>query len=350
MNNNYTNILITGGCGFIASNFIRHMFHKYPDYRIVNLDALTYAGNPDNLKDIEKASQEEPNSDRYRFIHGNICDRNLLDKIFSKYNFKMVIHFAAETHVDRSIFNVSDFIETNINGTRAIIEMVQKYGVPRMVHISTDEVYGDVPQGSSNESTLLNPSNPYAASKAAAEMLINAFMKTHQVPAIVIRGSNNYGSYQYPEKLIPLSISNLIEEKKIPIHGKGEQIRSWLHVLDFCNAIDLVAHQGRIFEIYNVSGEERSVLQILELIAANLNMNLESFKSHVNDRPSADSRYAPDSSKLKNELYWQPKHSLESSMGDIVAWYLENRGWWEKIKQTKEYENLYERQSKAKWN
>jgi len=350
MNNNYTNILVTGGCGFIASNFIRRLFHKYPDYRIVNLDALTYAGNPNNLIDVQKAAREEPDKDRYNFIQGNVCDRDLLDEIFQKYNFKLVVHFAAETHVDRSIFNVSDFIETNINGTRAIIEAAQKYNVPRVVHISTDEVYGDVPYGTSAEDTLLNPSNPYSASKAAAEMLINAFMKTHQVPAVVIRGSNNYGSYQYPEKLIPLAISNLIDKKKIPIHGQGKQIRSWLHVLDFCSAIDLIAHNGRDFETYNVSGEEKNVLEILELIAKSLNMDLEQYKSHVNDRPSADLRYAPDSSKLRSELCWEPEYSVSESMNDIVSWYLENKNWWEEIKKTKEYENLYERQSKGKWN
>lgn len=350
MENNYTNILITGGCGFIASNFIRHMFFKYPEYRIVNLDALTYAGNLDNLADIQKIAEKDGDIGRYSFIHGNVCNRALLDDIFQKNNFKFVVHFAAETHVDRSIFNVSDFVETNINGTRAVMEIGQKHSVPRMVHISTDEVYGDVPNGMSNEETLLNPSNPYAASKAAAEMLIKAFMKTHSVPAIVIRGSNNYGPYQYPEKLIPLAISNLIEKKKVPIHGQGKQIRSWLHVQDFCSAIDLIAHNGRIFEIYNVSGEERNVLEILNLIANCLNMELDPYKDHVNDRPSADMRYAPDSSKLKNELSWQRKYSLESSIQDIVDWYLKNKEWWQKIKQTKEYENLYERQSKAKWN
>ena len=350
MKNNYTNILVTGGCGFIASNFIRLIFHKYSEYRIVNLDALTYAGNPNNLIDIEKAAQEDPNKDRYNFIRGNICDRELLDEIFQKYNFKYVIHFAAETHVDRSIFNVSDFIETNINGTRAIIEAVQKYNVSRMVHISTDEVYGDVSKGASTEETLLNPSNPYSASKSAAEMLINAFMKTHRVPAIIIRGSNNYGAYQYPEKLIPLAISNLIDKKKIPIHGQGKQIRSWLHVLDFCSAIDIITHNGKDFEIYNVSGEEKNVLEILELIARSLDMDLEQYKVHVNDRPSADTRYAPDSTKLRSQLFWEPKYSISESMSDIVDWYLKNKAWWEEIKATKEYKNLYERQSKGKWN
>lgn len=350
MPDNYTNILVTGGCGFIGSNFVRHMFFKYPQYRVVNLDALTYAGNKENLIDVQAASAKEPGGNRYTFILGNVCDRNLLDKIFQEYRFKYVVHFAAETHVDRSIFNVSDFIETNINGTRAIIETIRKHNNAKLVHISTDEVYGDVPHGFSNEETLLNPSNPYAASKAGAEMLVKAYMRTFSIPAIIVRGSNNYGPYQYPEKLIPLAISNIIEDKPIPIHGQGEQIRSWLHVLDFCAAIDLIVHQGKIFEIYNVSGEEKSVLDILGLIAKSLKVDLERFKNHISGRPGGDMRYAPDSGKLKRELSWQPEHSLAESVDNIVAWYLENREWWEKIKQTQEYKNLYNRQSQAKWN
>lgn len=350
MDTNYTNILVTGGCGFIGSNFIRHIFFKYPEYRIVNLDALTYAGNKENLLDVQAAAFQETATDRYTFILGNVCDKDLLDRIFEKYIFKHIIHFAAETHVDRSIFNVSDFIETNVNGTRAIIETMRKHNNSRLVHISTDEVYGDVPRGFSNEEALLNPSNPYAASKAAAEMLIKAYMRTHMVSAIVIRGSNNYGPYQYPEKLIPLAISNMIEDKKIPVHGQGRQVRSWLHVRDFCSAIDLIMHQGQAFATYNVSGEEKSVLGVLHLIAPILGKELAGLANHINDRPGGDMRYAPDSSKLRTELSWQPKYSLASSLGDIVSWYLENKSWWEKIRLTQEYKNLYERQSQAKWN
>lgn len=350
MPDNHTNILVTGGAGFIGSNFIRHMFFKYPQYRIVNLDALTYAGNKENLIDIESAAAKESIADRYTFIKGDICDRDLLDIIFAKYKFKYIVHFAAETHVDRSIFNVSDFIETNINGTRAIIETMRKFNHARFVHMSTDEVYGDVPHGFSNEETLLNPSNPYAASKAGAEMLVNAYMRTFDIPAIIVRGSNNYGRYQYPEKLIPLAVSNIIEGKKIPIHGQGQQIRSWLHVLDFCSAIDLIIHQGKLGEIYNVAGEERNVLDILSLIAKLLNVNLKSYANHINDRPGVDMRYAVDSSKLEKELSWQRQYFLDDSMGAVVAWYLANKAWWQRIKQTKEYANLYERQSQARWN
>lgn len=350
MTDNYTNILVTGGCGFIGSNFIRHMFFKYPQYRLVNLDALTYAGNKENLVDVAAAAAKEPNGDRYTFILGNICDRDLLDKIFQEYKFKYVIHFAAETHVDRSIFNVSDFIETNINGTRAIIETIRKHSHARLVHISTDEVYGDVPHGFSNEETLLNPSNPYAASKAGAEMLVKSYIRTFSIPAIIIRGSNNYGPYQYPEKLIPLSISNIIEGKKIPVHGQGDQIRSWLHVLDFCAAIDVIVHRGQLSEIYNVAGEEKNILNVLSLITKVLKVDLESFINHISGRPGADMRYAVDSSKLEKQLGWQRQYSLDNSLGEVINWYLNNKDWWQKIKQTQEYENLYDRQSKAKWN
>ncbi len=346
----HTNILVTGGAGFIGSNFIRHLFFKYSHYRIVNLDALTYAGNQENLVDVQATAVKESINDRYTFILGNVCDRDLLDSIFQKYQFKYVIHFAAETHVDRSIFNVSDFIETNVNGTRAVIDMVRKHNNARLVHISTDEVYGDVPAGYSHEETLLNPSNPYAASKAAAEMLVKSYMRTFGMPAIIVRGSNNYGPYQYPEKLIPLAISNFIEGKPIPIHGHGRQIRSWVHVLDFCSAIDLIMHQGNVFETYNVSGEEKSVLDILELIAQSLKVELENFKNHIPGRPGGDMRYAVDSRKLKTQLAWRPEYSLAGSMDKIVSWYLTNKAWWEKIKQTQEYKNLYDRQSQAKWN
>ncbi|OGY90828.1 MAG: dTDP-glucose 4,6-dehydratase [Candidatus Komeilibacteria bacterium RIFCSPLOWO2_02_FULL_48_11] len=350
MSDNYTNILITGGCGFIGSNFIRHLFFKYPEYRIVNLDALTYAGNKENLIDVQEKVAKEPGGDRYTFILGNVCDKDLLDKIFQEYRFKYVVHFAAETHVDRSIFNVSDFIETNINGTRNLIETIRKYPGTQLVHISTDEVYGDVPIGFSNEETLLNPSNPYAASKAGAEMLVKSYMRTFATPAIIVRGSNNYGPYQYPEKLIPLAVSNIIEGKLIPIHGNGQQIRSWLHVLDFCAAIDLIIHQGTIFETYNVAGEEKSVLEILELIAKSLQVELAKHRNHIGGRPGGDMRYAVDSSKLEKQLSWQRNYVLEESIDDVVAWYLNNKSWWQKVKQTKEYANLYERQSKAQWN
>ncbi len=344
------NILVTGGCGFIGSNFIRYLYHKYPGYRIFNLDLLTYAGNQDNLLDIEHLECGLDSSQkRYNFLYGNICDVRFLDIIFQRHNFDMVINFAAETHVDRSIVDMNDFINTNIGGVRCLTEAVRKYNVPRFVHISTDEIYGDVASGYSNEDSPLRPSNPYSSSKAAADLIVQSFIRTHRVPAIIVRGSNNYGPYQYPEKLIPLAISNLVEGKRIPIHGEGKHVRSWLHVEDFCGAIDTIAHKSPDHEIYNVSGEERTNVEILDNIAKKLGVRLEDYKEHVNDRPGADTRYAVDASKLVNTLGWVRSHILENDLGDVVDWYLKNQDWWRKIKMKREYLDHYERQSKAKW-
>ncbi|MDO8558249.1 MAG: dTDP-glucose 4,6-dehydratase [bacterium] len=345
------NILITGGCGFIGSNFIRHIYHAHPNFRIFNIDVLTYAGNPENLRDIERLESEKPkNERRYQFICGDICDDKLLAGIFSMYDFSLVINFAAETHVDRSIISMTDFIRTNIGGVRALIEAVRNYEVPRFVHISTDEIYGDVLQGYSTEDTMLRPSNPYSSSKAAADLIVQSFIRTHRVPAIIIRGSNNYGPYQYPEKLIPLAVTNLIEGKKIPVHGKGGHMRSWLHVEDFCRAIDLIATQGPLYEIFNVSGEEKTNLEVLTMIARHLGKDLSVHKEHINDRPGADLRYAPDSTKLKKALGWQPMHRIEDSMGDVAQWYLNNREWWNAIKTKKEFLEHYVKQSKGQWS
>lgn len=344
------NILVTGGCGFMGSNFIRRIFRKYPNYRIFNLDALTYAGNLDNLADIEQEERDiDHDSKRYRFIKGDICDSALVDNVFGKYHFSLVVNFAAETHVDRSIFNVADFIRTNVEGTRIILEMVRKYNIPRFVHISTDEVYGSVLEGWADENAPFRPSNPYAASKAGADLLVQAYMQTYKIPAVIIRGSNNFGPFQYPEKLIPLGITNMISGQKIPIHGSGEHIRSWLHVEDFCAAVDLAAHKAEDHKIYNVSGEHKSNLGVLSVLAGHLNVDLNALKEHVNDRPAADLRYAPDCSRLERELGWARQHSLASSAGDIVGWYLDNKEWWQKIKIKQEYLAHYTKQAKAQW-
>lgn len=346
MQENYKNILITGGCGFMGSNFIRHLYRKYPSYRIFNLDLLTYAGNLDNLVDIETADGDKH---RYQLIQGDVCDPVFLDEIFNKYRFDMVIHFAAETHVDRSIFNVTDFIRTNVDGTYLLIEAVRKHNIPRIVHISTDEVYGSVPEGFSKEDAHFRPSSPYATSKACADLLVQSYMRINKVPAIIIRGSNNFGTYQYPEKLIPLVITNLIDGKKIPIHGNGQHIRSWIHVNDFCNAIDIVAHNAPVGSIYNASGEKRTNMEIMNAIAKHMNVALDDHKEHVEDRPHADHRYNPDSTKLESELGWSRQHTIEDSMGDVVKWYVKNPTWWRKIKSKKEYQDHYAKQSQGKW-
>lgn len=347
----FKNILVTGGCGFIGSNFIRYLYHKYPDYRIFNVDLLTYAGNLDSLVDIEKLEAHSfAGEKRYTLVYGDICDERLLDILFSRHHFQMVINFAAETHVDRSIINMSDFIRTNIGGVRAIIEAVRKHQVPRFVHVSTDEIYGSVENGYANEEAPLRPSNPYSSSKAAADLIVQSFIRTHQVPAMIVRGSNNYGPYQYPEKLIPLVITNLIQGKKIPIHGDGHHVRSWLHVEDFSSAIDLVAHRAAPGSIYNVSGEERTNLEILAAIAGALNLDLENFRDYVPDRPGADLRYAVDAGKLQTELGWAPEHTLDKSLVDVVNWYVENPEWWKKIKERSEFTDHYQKQAQGQWS
>ena len=344
------NILITGGSGFIGSNFVRWIYDRYPDYRIFNLDALTYAGNPENLIDIERREiGKRPEDKRYHFINGDVCDGKLLDAIFHANGFELVVHFAAETHVDRSLVNAANFIRTNIEGTRSLMESVHQHKTPRFVHISTDEVYGSVESGFADESTSLRPSNPYSTSKAGADLLVQSYTKTYAIPAIIVRGSNNYGPYQYPEKLIPMSISNLMEDKKIPLHGTGEHIRSWLHVNDFCSAIDMVAHKGCERAIYNVSGEQMNNLEILAHVGNHLGKDIALYKEHVNDRPGADLRYAPDSTRLQKELGWSRAHSVESSMADVVHWYGQNEAWWRKIKATAEFRAYYDKQATAQW-
>jgi len=345
------NVLITGGCGFIGSNFIRHVYRMYPDYRILNIDLLTYAGNPENLREIEQAEARSPEPERrYRFIKGDICDTALLESLFEMHEIDVVVNFAAETHVDRSIINMTDFIRTNIGGVRSLIEAMQSGHINRFVHISTDEIYGSVENGHAAEDASLRPSNPYSSSKAAADLIVQSFMRTQGVPALIVRGSNNYGPYQYPEKLIPLAISNLIEGKSIPIHGTGQHVRSWLHVEDFCRAIDLVVHSAPLYAIYNVSGEERTNIDILEALAKELGVDLGRHKMHINDRPGADLRYAPDAQKIKKELGWRPVHSLAQSMPGVVAWYLQNRDWWTAVKNKKEFSDHYDKQSRGLWS
>jgi dTDP-glucose 4,6-dehydratase len=346
----YKNILVTGGCGFIGSNFIRHIYHAHLDYRIFNLDALTYAGNPENLADLDLIEGELDESDRrYIFLKGDVADRELLDVLFAEHHFEFIFHFAAETHVDRSFFHFANFVRTNVEGTLALAALVLRYG-GRMVHISTDEVYGSIPEGFVTEGAPFNPSNPYASSKAAADMLLQSFTRNYGAPILTVRATNNYGKYQYPEKLIPLGITNLLDGLVIPIHGSGLHLRQWLHVEDFARAIDLVALKGEDGAIYNVAGEHESNLGVLEIIAEHLGKDLSLHKEHTPDRPNQDARYAIDASRIKQELGWRPQHSFRESLPDVVDWYIAKEGWWRKIKEKREFLDHYEKQRKAEWH
>lgn len=347
----FENVLITGGYGFIGSNFVRHFYHRHPRARIVNLDLLTYAGNLENLRDIEALEASLPTERRrYQFVQGDICDQNLLNELFQKHRFDLVVHFAAESHVDRSIFNMSDFVRTNIEGTRTLVEASRRHRAKRFINISTDEVYGSIKSGYASEEWLLRPSNPYSASKAGADLLVQAYIRTHDFPAIIIRGSNNYGPYQYPEKLIPLAITNLLEGKKVPVHGYGIHVRSWLHVHDFCRAIDLITHGNPKHRIYNVTGEEKTNHDVLELIARNLGKNIQEQRFHVSDRPGADLRYAVDAGRLEDEFGWRRIHEFDREIGKVVQWYIDRSDWWRHIRLKEGFIQHYERQSKGQWS
>jgi len=332
------NILVTGGCGFIGSNFIRHMLSIY-HYNITNLDKLTYAGNLENLKDIE-------NDKRYSFIKGDIVDRNLVQHIFEARAIDTVINFAAESHVDRSIMSPDEFIQTNINGTFNLLETAKKLGVRRFIQISTDEVYGSLgKEGLFTELTPMSPNSPYSASKASADMLAMAYFKTFNMPVVITRCSNNYGPYQFPEKLIPLIITNALADIALPVYGDGLNIRDWIHVYDHCEAIDIVLHKGSEGEVYNIGGEnERTNIEIVKLILDILGKPY-SLIQYVKDRLGHDRRYAIDSTKIKNILGYKTHYGFEKGMEDTVKWYLDNRDWWQRIR-TGEYITYYERMYK----
>ncbi|MEI6153324.1 MAG: dTDP-glucose 4,6-dehydratase [Deltaproteobacteria bacterium] len=336
MDNTY--ILVTGGCGFIGSNFVRHILSKYP-YSIINLDKLTYAGNLENLKDIE-------NDRRYSFVKGDIIDRHLLENIFDTSRIDAVINFAAESHVDRSIMNPDEFIQTNINGTFNLLEIAKKRGIKRFVQISTDEVYGSLgKEGKFTEYTPISPNSPYSASKASADMLAMAYFKTFGMPVVITRCSNNYGPYQFPEKLIPLIITNALADIALPVYGDGMNIRDWIHVLDHCEAIDTVFHKGVEGEVYNIGGEnERANIEIVKLILDILGKP-HSLIQYVTDRLGHDRRYAIDSTKVKNELGYKTVFDFGKGMEDTVKWYIDNKEWWQRIR-SGEYINYYERMYK----
>jgi dTDP-glucose 4,6-dehydratase len=317
-------ILVTGGCGFIGSNFIRYLLGTPHSATIFNLDKLTYAGNPANLRDIESDA-------RYRFIHGDICDPVLVKDLVRKEKIRTIIHFAAESHVDRSISDASDFIRTNVLGTFTLLEAALSEHIDRFIHISTDEVYGSISTSSFRETDPLNPSSPYSSSKASSDLIARSYFVTHGLPVIITRCTNNYGPYQYPEKLIPLFITNLLEGKKIPVYGTGKNVRDWIHVLDHCRAIEYVLENGTPGEIYNVGSEnEWSNIEITHKILNALGKD-ESRVEYVTDRPGHDFRYSLDSSKLKS-LGWKPEYSFEQGLKDTVEWYTVNEWWWHPLK------------------
>jgi dTDP-glucose 4,6-dehydratase len=327
-------ILVTGGAGFIGSNFIHYILKKYPDYEIVNLDALTYAGNLENLKDLE-------DNKNYRFVKGDICDKELVNKLVKDCD--IVVNFAAESHVDRSILDAENFVRTNVLGTYNLLDAAKNNGNKRFHHISTDEVFGSL--GSSdpafNENTPLSPRSPYSASKAASDHLAMAYFHTYNLPVTISNCSNNYGAFQFPEKFIPLFITNLLEDKKVPIYGDGMQMRDWLHVDDHCEAIDLVMHKGKIGETYCVGGNaEKPNLEIAKKILEIMGKD-ESVLEFVKDRPGHDRRYSIDFSKIKNELGWEPKVSFDEGLKQTIEWYKNNESWWKNIK-SGDYQKYYE--------
>ncbi len=325
--------LVTGGAGFIGSNFIHYLLEKYSDIMVINLDKLTYAGNLDNLKELEGKSN-------YQFVKGDICDRQVVDRLMAGCDY--VINFAAESHVDRSIGAPDDFIRTDIFGTFVLLESARQHGIRKFIQISTDEVYGSIEKGSFTERDALMPSSPYSASKAGADRLAYSYFVTYRVPVIVTRCSNNFGPYQYPEKLIPLFVTNAIENKQLPLYGDGKNVRDWIFVRDHCAAIDFVLTYGVDGEVYNIGGgNERNNLEITNFILQHLGKSTDLIK-YVTDRPGHDRRYAVDCSKL-TALGWRPAFSFEEALGRTIDWYVHNRWWWEKIK-SGEYLEYYQRQ------
>jgi len=331
------NILVTGGAGFIGSNFINYILNKRDDYFIVNLDKLTYAGNLENLKPSEKKKN-------YHFIKGDIVNYELVDYIFHKYDIKYVINFAAESHVDRSILGSEIFYRTNVIGTNILLEVSRKYEAERFLQISTDEVYGSLgTEGLFTETTPLSPNSPYSSSKAAADMMVQAFYHTYGLPVLITRCSNNYGSYQFPEKLIPLMIINCLNDKELPVYGDGMNVRDWIYVIDHNRAVETVFENGKPGEVYNIGAEnEMPNIKIVELIIDHLNKSRGLIR-FVKDRPGHDKRYAIDAGKIKNELGWQPDFSFEQAIKDTISWYINNKEWWGRII-SGEYQEYYKKQ------
>lgn len=333
-------ILVTGGAGFIGGNFVLYMVNQYPEDTIVNLDALTYAGNLETLKSVE----DKPN---YKFVKGDIADHVFIDQLFKEEHFDAVVNFAAESHVDRSITDPGIFVKTNVLGTQVLLDASKKYGVKRYHQVSTDEVYGDLPLDRLDlfftEETPLHTSSPYSASKAGADLLVLAYHRTFQMPVTISRCSNNYGPYHFPEKLIPLMISRALNDQSLPVYGKGENVRDWLHVYDHCVAIDLILRNGRVGEVYNIGGHnERTNLEVVQTILRELNKP-ETLIQYVTDRKGHDLRYAIDPTKIETELNWKPKYNFDSGIKQTIQWYLDNKEWWQNIL-SGEYSHYFENQ------
>jgi dTDP-glucose 4,6-dehydratase len=328
------NIMVTGGAGFIGSNFARMMLEKYPDYHILVYDKMTYAGNPDNLADLQ-------NSPRFFFVKGDIADQEKVDDTVRQYNIDTIVNFAAESHVDRSIEEPGSFLQTNVHGVYVLLEATRKFGLERLLQVSTDEVYGAVLEGSSVEDDKFEPRSPYSAAKASGELLVQSYFVTYNAPVVITRGSNTYGPYQYPEKMLPLFITNAIEEKPIPIYGDGQYTRDWMYVLDHCEGIDYVLHNGQPGEAYNVGGGNDIYNIDVTYMVLDLLNKPRSLIHFVQDRPGHDRRYSLDIGKIKN-LGWTPKYDLPSGLQLTVEWYLNNRTWWEKIK-SGEFADYYRR-------
>ena len=332
-------IIVTGGAGFIGGNFIHHMVNKYPEYQIVNLDLLTYAGNLETLKPVE-------NKPNYKFVKGDIADRKFVFDLFEKEKPDIVVNFAAESHVDRSVVDPESFVRTNVMGTTTLLDACRTYGIKRYHQVSTDEVYGDLPLDRPDlfftEETPIHTSSPYSSSKAGADLLVLAYHRTYGLPVTISRCSNNYGPYHFPEKLIPLMIANALNDKPLPVYGTGENVRDWLYVEDHCRAIDLIIHKGRVGEVYNVGGHnEMKNIDIVKIICKELGKP-ESLITFVGDRKGHDMRYAIDPTKIHNELGWLPETKFEDGIKKTIKWYLENKEWWETII-SGEYQNYYEK-------
>lgn len=332
-------ILVTGGAGFIGGNFVHYMVEKYPQDQIVNLDLLTYAGNLETLKPVE-------NKPNYRFVRGDIADRPFIMDLFEKEKFDVVVNFAAESHVDRSIENPEIFVQTNVTGTVVLLDACRTYGVQRFHQVSTDEVYGDLPLDRPDlfftEETPIHTSSPYSSSKASADLFVMAYHRTFGLPVTISRCSNNYGPYQFPEKLIPLMISRALDDEKLPVYGKGENVRDWLHVYDHCTAIDLIIRKGKVGEVYNIGGHnERTNIQVVKTILQALKKP-QSLIQYVTDRLGHDLRYAIDPTKIETELGWKPVYTFDTGIPQTIEWYLSNKEWWQNII-SGEYQNYFEK-------
>ena len=328
------NVLVTGGAGFIGTNFVRFLLRSHSDVTVVNYDKLTYAGNLESLSDMAEHS-------RHRFLKGDICDAANVREVVREHSIDTIVHFAAESHVDRSIMGSAVFVQTNIVGTHVLLEAAREHGISLFLHVSTDEVYGSLgPSGKFAESTPLHPNSPYAASKASSDLLALAYHHTHGLPVIVTRCSNNYGPYQFPEKLIPLMIINALNDKPLPVYGDGQNVRDWLYVEDHCSAIDTVLRNGAPGEVYNIGGDnEWKNIEIVRRILHGLGKP-ENLITFVKDRPGHDRRYAMDASRVMRELGWKPKHQFEDGLDRTIAWYVDNRQWWQRVI-TGEYKEYY---------